>query len=414
MSTSAGLRLLPSLNWMASGSEDPFPLFIERLAAFIALVNANPGNHNHQLTILRTHLSSLAQLRRGLVLKLGGPTEDWIWFFIQPTSGTDHTAATYQGGVSTLYADNTSNDGYGALAAGSQADQRLTLSPTLNASAAAAFEVMTPQSGPSAVLYAQDTTPGREWFVFNGDAAAAPMATHLNPNPWTFFLGREERTARWMALLRRLNGLVPSSNGRYGLVTDFSPLVQVSLSAQAQKAVSRAQLHLRHLVQSSAGFWSLTLDRRPSALPPPIWFGPCVSDPLLFPERAHFVHGRIVLAGHSYFQLGRAVDPDWWIRFPTTALPPAAAGWTAFSDFPWRSRSHALVLHEYPLTDGATALLSHPSTTRSFTGATQILRHRLMRQAGEALLAEQGVVIESAGPSTAQRPSAGVLWPRWS
>jgi hypothetical protein len=275
------------------------------------------------------------------------------------------------------------------------------------------FDAMQPQAGASAVVYAQDTTPGAEWFLFNGDASASPMVTHLNPNPWTFFLGREESSGQWMVCLRRLSGLIPTSNGRYGPLSSLRPGVQQDTSThQQQRLFSRALIRPTMRVLLPGGTtYTMTSDPRPCCLPPPVWFGPVNSNAATYPERALHVLGKIEAAGQSYFQLGRGVDPDWWVQFPSAGLPPAAPGWTAFADFAWSSRSTALTFHSMPLVTGGASNETDPRSARLSATAVKVAQNVLMRQAGLATLELQGEPVDLAGGGSS-RPATGVLWPR--
>ncbi|WP_162922799.1 hypothetical protein [Synechococcus sp. SynAce01] len=46
--------------------------------------------------------SSLAGVRRGLVLQLGGPEQSWIWYWTQSTTAEDYWSVVNHGGHSSL------------------------------------------------------------------------------------------------------------------------------------------------------------------------------------------------------------------------------------------------------------------------------------------------------------------------
>ncbi|MCP9820045.1 hypothetical protein KBZ18_11145 [Synechococcus sp. Cruz-9H2] len=419
MSTSAGVKLLPSLNWRGMEATDPFPLLIERLSAFIATVNAAPINADQPLTLLRQPSSSTAGVRRGLVLRFGGPIESWIWYWTQSTTAEDSSSVTCHGGHSSLYDNGTGNDGYGAMSTtfgGSSEWQRWDLRGS-EVTASVVCDSMQAQAGASALVFAQDTTPGAEWFLFCGDAAAAPMVTHQNPNPWTFLLARDGASGLWTVCLRQLQGMAPNRLGRLGRITSVRPSFQfATVSALHQRLLSRVALLPESRVltpTSGAPSYSDTVDPNPLCLPAPFWIGPVDTNNTTYPGRNMHVHGRIDLVdGRSLFQLGRGVSPDWWVSFPTAALPAAVAGWTSFTDFAWRARTTALALFEMPVVSGGFADLSD-ARSQPYAAMAALYQHRVMRKAAVDLLESQGEVIEpgpvEGGPV---RPGAGVLWPR--
>ena len=421
MSRAGGIQLLPSLNWRGLAATDPFPLLIERLAAFIAVVNAAPANAASPLAILRQPSSSLAGVRRGLVLQLGGPEQNWIWYWTQSTTAEDYWSVVNHGGHSSLYNDGSNNDGYGSLSdpfsgEWSRWDLRGPSSdPVLQCDA------MQAQPGASLLLFAQDTTPGAEWFLFSGDAAAAPMQTHLNPNPWTFLLARDG-SGLWTVCLRQLQGMAPNSLGRMGKIVLARPGVQLSApSALQQRLVSRVALQpevrLEVLSFGQLGYQDVP-DAFLLSLPAPLWIGPVSSDPALYPERAMHVNGRIELeGGQSLLQLGRGFSVDWWLSVPAGSLPTTAPGWTSFADFSWRERSSGLMLYALPVSSVALADQSDPRSS-AYTPLAALWQNALMREAAIELLELQGEEVEPGGGdgsgagTGSPRPSSGVLWPR--
>jgi len=180
--------------------------------------------------------------------------------------------------------------------------------------------------------------------------------------------------------------------------------------------VNRPQLLLQSRRLSASGTtYSWLNDPQPYRMPAAIWFGPCNSNPVTYPGRANDVHGTFVLDGKRLHQLGRAVDPDWWISFPVATPPAAVAGWTSFADFSWRPRTSRLTLQEIPQVVSGSELTPADPRSRPYAPVALLLVNDLLEPMAEAGLAYRDVVIDPGGGGGAtgggQRPTEGVLWP---
>ncbi|APD47076.1 hypothetical protein [Synechococcus sp. SynAce01] len=196
MTLSGGLRTSPCWIGRAQAAPRLLPV-LTRLLAFIATVNATPGNENAQLTVLKRNTDATGS-QRGMVLRLQTPTEDWVLQWVHPVS--DLETPLLRVGRARNWLDDGGNGGYGSLLNVSALD------PAVDCRNGGSNVMIPSTCSPGVLLWAQDTTPGRSGGCSMPIRAWCRSTQRCGEwRPWTFLLFRQAGTAGWCVMFPAQN-----------------------------------------------------------------------------------------------------------------------------------------------------------------------------------------------------------------
>ncbi|MCP9825692.1 hypothetical protein [Synechococcus sp. EJ6-Ellesmere] len=399
MTITAGIKSgTTALDWQSLAGTAPFPQLFTRLSAFIAAVNATPGNESWQLTLLKTHASSTGTMR-GMVLKLGTPVEDWLLQLLMPA---DNFANSFlRVGRFKNWTDDGANEGYGTLLNVGMTD------PAVDCHSGSGF--LTPWSNqPYALTFVQETEPGVEFFYFRSDCTTVPA----DPNgesggrPWDFLLYRHRQYSAWCFNMP-MNSY--RSGCQYNSVNQYERVERQGYNFVKLDRFVMKGYPLITNKRSATG--ALSPDGMPSLCPAPLWIGSYGGVEWPYPERLNQVFCRFDRLEMRYYQLGRAFGGNVWLVLPIAQPPAAQSGWTSFSAYSgWRTG-----ISQMTFLDGMpgwlpSALqpqrLDAPAARQSISG---VLSHPVL----SAFLVDAIEGRAPAGPGSGPgRPAEGVLWPR--
>ena len=105
-------------NWLDQSPGGIFSLLAAKFSGWVADCNANPGNANKQIAILKDHLSAADDTYRGWVVQAGNGdgVNSFIWAFLQETELiNDARAGNYYVVNAPDWADDGGNGGYGTF-----------------------------------------------------------------------------------------------------------------------------------------------------------------------------------------------------------------------------------------------------------------------------------------------------------
>ncbi|MCT4365691.1 hypothetical protein FB106_11479 [Synechococcus sp. Ace-Pa] len=406
MTLSGGLRTSALLDWQSAGGTAPYSQFFTRLLAFIATVNATPGNENAQLTVLKRNTDATGS-QRGMVLRLQTPTEDWVLQWVHPVS--DLETPLLRVGRARNWLDDGSNGGYGRLLNVSALD------PAVDCRNGGSNVMIPSTCSPGVLLWAQDTTPGAEWWLFHADSTVVPFDPNgaANGRPWTFLLFRQAGTAGWCVMFPAQN----PSGCLLNLQQQYETLRSSTQSLAGFSGLARYAARgvaVTSNTRSSTGAASESPQLQP--LPLRFWMGRVSGGEWAYPQRLEQQFRTLDLEGVRLFQIGRAWFQMTWLQIGLAELAamPAVAGWTTFAAYSgWvAGMTDLLLVPNLPAFDDAPPLPLNGTNQAAYVPAALAMAHPLQRVWMLELLQDPPDGGDGGGPGGSSRPEAGVLWPR--
>jgi hypothetical protein len=411
MALLAGLQTWSAMDWTANTATAVFPQLIAALQGFIAAVNANPGNANAQLALLKTHAASLSGSKRGFLLEIGGPVEPWCLLWTQPPGDSSTNALTIQLQRKRLWSDNGGNDGYGSFA-DPFAEPLVDLLPSDWGSRQGAQIVTDGAKG--GLFVVQERSEGQEFFLASIHDTKVPI-TNTMGRTWILLLWRTPASPSWNVQfpVATACGAAWSSNGWLDGLQGDSRRWNGGITLAAPNWVIPK---LRSISGNSA---SVGEDSIRVPLPPRIWQG----------SSAHYVSGD----GRDFNNLGRISQPDGvsrlyqltkpavelWVELVDGELEAMGGSWLPWASWSeWRERTHDLDLIRRVIPQSETLLGLTWDWSIGGHYPSYLLSHRLARQWLEAALTSEGNAGgggeggSGGGNGGGSRPSRGVMWPR--
>lgn len=394
----SSLNWSPAIDWLSKDQAQVGMKLAEAFAAFATAVNANSGNANHQLSVLKTHNSAQGATIFGYVWRLGHPVNPHILRVLNTTKAQGSTASTasltVQCGPETNWVDDTVGTfgGYGNFSmAATNANMGMSYygpsgSPTYDA--------------PGRLIVFMDTTPGgKEFFAYNiattgGDTYAA---NH------TLILYRSAGSSGWNVYAHRSAALAGMSESRNAMVWNNNVVVHGATYPVMPTGTEQLLSTGLGVIQGPFGPGQIFEYRTKAeriTLPSIFWFG---SNQITDPRRL----GRVTNPGGpgTFYQLGAAGNTgnlDVWCLVPPGAAQ--LAGWntigslTSWQTFPDR-------LNFAPEVPRGPVLMG-PDTGPDF------LMDWSSIAAGGPGVAQHPIYALQQGSGGSRRPSSGVLWPR--
>ncbi|MCP9820044.1 hypothetical protein KBZ18_11140 [Synechococcus sp. Cruz-9H2] len=404
----AGVRTSSALDWQSSGGSAAYSQFFSRLLAFIATVNATPGNESCQLAVLKRNTDA-TDVRRGMVLRLSTPLEDWVLHWVHPVELWQ--TPTLLVGRAKNWLDDGSNGGYGSLLNVSATD------PAVDCRNGGGSVMIPSSCSPGVLLWAQDTTPGAEWWLFHADSTVMPFDPNgeANGRPWTFLLFRQPGTDGWCVLFPGTTPVGCLLNTQLHYEALSSSTLSLSGSFGLARYAARGAV-VSSNIRTAAGVVSVS--ERLWPLPPDFWMGRTTTgSDWAYPERLLQQFRTIDLDGSRLFLIGRPWFQMTWLQVQLADLPlvPTASGWTTFSAYSgWTAGMTDLVLVDgLPVFEYDTIQPLNGTDQAAYVPAAQAMLHPLQRAAFIELLEQQGGPGDGGpGGEGGGRPAAGVLWPR--
>jgi hypothetical protein len=370
--------------------------------AFAAAVNANPGNGDIPLAVIRSHANATSS-RWGYTWQLGHPVEPaHLWFISESLTAQGESQSSYSAvfgsALASTFSNTTSNGGYGSYSNSTADSTGLAYLDTTSGNTAVG----------AILLIARDTTPGQEFFcwtlkTYGGNEDLHRDSCHaLYKSPGTMgwnSIAVFPRTTKQPYGQTLLHGYC---GNRFG---GLPSAIGNSIHANGHQLRSGIALGFYDFVLEAQGL--LASPPPLIQLPAPLFIGATST------RGASTHYGKVTRPDGVMLQLGqRSTDRDVWLWVPAGTGHSQGSPWVnPLTLSPWQESNELHFISSLP-----------PQGTQFLPLSADFIRHfPHMSAIGARQHPQQGPLLSNnaggGGGSGetgggAARPSTGLLWPR--